>query len=63
MSEPRPSPWIRPGWYVAGCLDCTPVTLHPFEYRTDRDAWADQHVADTGHDVERLDGENESDLA
>lgn len=52
----RWSPWIRPGWFLAGCEDCQPLLPQPFQDRQERDEWADAHAGATGHTVARLDG-------
>lgn len=37
-------------WYLAVCLDCTPILPQSFTVRQDRDGWAGQHET-TGHAV------------
>ena len=41
-------------WYLAICLDCTPVLPQPFSIEQERDDWLDAHVAGTGHDVKAI---------
>jgi len=39
-------------WYLATCMDCSPVLPQPFSHRHERGTWADAHVKATGHTVQ-----------
>jgi hypothetical protein len=41
-------------WYLAICLDCTPLLPQPFLQREAREEWATIHVIMTGHHVAYL---------
>lgn len=49
------SPWIRPGWHLAVCEDCTPLLPQPFRNPAERDRWSADHATATGHVVTALD--------
>lgn len=44
--------WVlEPGLHLAICLDCDPIIPDAFAAQRDRDAWAKQHTAGSGHQV------------
>lgn len=54
------SRWIRPGWFLAVCEDCTPILPQPFRDRAERDGWKAAHETGTGHTVTAVDPDEET---
>ena len=52
MTEAPPRPYPR--WFLAVCLDCTPILPQPFLTPEARDQWAAIHRSGTGHRVSAL---------
>lgn len=44
----------NPGYFLALCLECTPLLAQPFSDPTARDEWSKAH-ADTGHRIVKVD--------